>query len=87
MHPDTDLQDPLPHPALRAHVPRPAHVYRLENAVGVLETTMSTVDVLPRRPRPGRGVSFAQSISSWTRFAEELKALRTDAMNGEEASR
>lgn len=85
VHPDSAAQDPMEHPGLRAFVPRPANLYRLENSVGSVDVTLSTVAKLPRVPRPGRGPNFAQSMKAWSTFGEDLVQHRS-SLRGAAAS-
>jgi hypothetical protein len=74
VHPDAGLRDPMPHPALRAAVPRPAHVYRLENATAAVELAMWTALEVCRHPRPRLGRTFRDATASWGPAAETLRA-------------
>jgi hypothetical protein len=76
VHADAGLRDPLPHPAIPPLVPRPAHVYRLENAIAAVDVTLSTALVFSKRPRPRLGKVFAERLESWQESAEELRAVR-----------
>jgi hypothetical protein len=76
VHADTGFHEPLSHPALRAGVPRPAHVYRLENAQTAVEGALASALLLSKVPRATRGKAFREAVAAWTKMAEELRDLR-----------
>lgn len=76
VHPDGGLRDPLPHPGVRASVPRPAHVFRLENASVAVEIALWTALVVTPKPRARLGKRFREQTANWCDAAEELKSLR-----------
>ena len=76
VHPDAGLQDPMPHPALHAAVPRPAHIYRLENTSAAITAALTTARVASSSPRPRLGKQFREGIAGWASFVEELYAQR-----------
>lgn len=76
VHPDVDLRDPLPHPGVHALVPRPAHVFRLENAISAVDTALSTALLASSHPRQRLGKRFSERTSGWQRFAEDLTSHR-----------
>lgn len=76
VHADAGFHDPLPHPALRAGVVRPAHVYRLENARGAVEIALWTALTLSPAPRPRLGRKFREATAPWAKAAEDLRDLR-----------
>lgn len=76
VHPDAGLRDPLPHPALRAGVPRPAHVYRVENATAAVQVGIWTAVVAGRDPRARLGKPFREQTAAWSVFAEDLRQHR-----------
>lgn len=86
VHSDVRFHDPLPHPALRAGVPRPAHVYRLENAHAAVEGAVSTAKACGGAPRPGRGTKFRESVAQWQTIAEELGDLRSELLSQSEGA-
>lgn len=81
VHPDAGLRDPMPHPALRAAVPRPAHIYRLENTSAAITAALATARLVASSPRPRLGRQFREGIGGWAGFAEELRQHR-DALGG-----
>ena len=76
VHPDTGFHEPLPHPALRAGVARPAHVYRLENAQAAVEGALGCALALSKVPRPTRGKAFREAVAPWAKMAQNLHDLR-----------
>lgn len=76
VHADSGLKDPLPHPALRAYVPRPAHMFRLENAVGSVDVALNTMLMISGAPRPRLGRRFREATALWNEDAKELQTLR-----------
>ncbi|MER6970556.1 hypothetical protein ABT304_05835 [Nocardioides sp. NPDC000445] len=81
VHSDAGFHDPLPHPALRAGVSRPVHVYRLENASTAVEGALGTVLALSAVPRQRHGKILRDSAAAWTTIAEELRDHRRDLMS------
>lgn len=78
VHSDAGFHDPLPHPALRAGVSRPAHIYRLENATAVADGALSTVLALSTVPRQRHGKVLRDAAAAWKTIAEELRDHRQD---------
>ncbi|MFC8796904.1 hypothetical protein ACFT1B_33640 [Streptomyces griseoincarnatus] len=76
VHADTGFHEPLRHPALRAGVPRPAHVYRLENAQTAVEGALACALAFSKVPRTTRGKAFRRAVAAWTGMADELRDLR-----------
>lgn len=83
VHPDAGLRDPLPHPALNAAVPWPAHVYRYENAKAAVDVGVHTALEAAGNPRTRHGKAFLERAAAWKVYAEELRdhraGLRTAA--------
>jgi hypothetical protein len=79
VHPDAGLRDPLPHPAVRAAVPRPAHVYRLENVTSAVEVGLWTATTATAVPRPRLGKPFRERTAGWRNFGEDLRGHREKA--------
>lgn len=77
VHPDAGLRDPMPHPGIRAGVPRPAHVYRLENATATVDVVLWTALTACVKPRPRLGKAFRERVAGWTQSADDLRAHRT----------
>lgn len=73
VHPDSGLRDPMRHPALRAAVPNPAHVYRLENATAAVDIAMWTALEVGARPKARLGKTFREATASWGTAAELLR--------------
>ncbi len=78
VHPDAGLRDPLPHPALNAAVPWPAHVYRYDNAKASVDVGLHTALEAARNPKARHGKAFLERVASWMVFAEELRDYRAD---------
>jgi hypothetical protein len=76
VHPDAGLRDPLPHPGVRAGVPRPAHVYRLENATAAIDVGLWTAATAGAGPRPRLGKPFRESTAAWAQYAADLRVRR-----------
>lgn len=76
VHPDAGLRSPLPHPALNARVPWPAHFYCYENAKGAVDVALHTALVASRNPKARHGKSFRSRIGAWEGFVAELRDLR-----------
>lgn len=76
VHPDAGLRDPMPHPGLRAGVPRPAHVYRLENATAATEVALSTAIMAAANPRERLGGAFKDRVAAWAESADTLRLYR-----------
>lgn len=76
VHSDAGFHDPLPHPALRAGVPRPVHVYRLENATETVDGALRTVLALSTIPRQRHGRVLRDAAAAWKTIAEELRDHR-----------
>lgn len=76
VHADAGFHDPLPHPALRAGVARPAHVYRLENAQVSVDGALECAIAFSQVPRPARGKEFREAVAPWKAMAEKLHDLR-----------
>jgi hypothetical protein len=76
VHPDAGLRDPLPHPGVRAGVPRPAHVYRLENATASVDIVLWTAIEAAAEPRPRLGKAFRERVAGWTQSADDLRTHR-----------
>ncbi len=83
VHPDAGLRDPLPHPGVRAAVPRPAHVYRLENATEAVDVGLWTALEAISVPRPRLGKAFEERIASWSQYSQELRAHRNQVRTRE----
>jgi hypothetical protein len=75
-HPDAGLQDPLPHPGVRAAVPRAANVYRLDNATRAVELALWTALKVRAVPRSRLGASFRDHAAGWMGYAGELRDYR-----------
>jgi len=82
VHSDAGFHDPLPHPALRAGVPRPVHVYRLENATAAVEGALTTVLALSAVPRQRHGEFLRDASAAWKTIAEELRDHRQSLTGG-----
>lgn len=76
VHADAGLKDPMPHPALNAGVPLPAHAYRLENASAAVEVAITTAEAAGERPKRRLGKKFVEATSSWREDAQGLRDLR-----------
>lgn len=76
VHSDAGFHDALPHPALRAGVSRPMHVYRLENATAAVNGALATVLDLSAVPRQRHGKILSDAASAWKTIAEELRNHR-----------
>lgn len=76
VHHDAQSHDPLPHPGVRAGVPRPAVVYRLENAIIAVDVGLWTAVTVLKEPRPRLGRQFRDKVAAWGQFADELREYR-----------
>ena len=82
VHPDAGLRDPMPHPGLHAGVPRPAHVFRLENTAAAVTTAISTAALVSGAPRPRLGKEFGDGVAGWANFTDDLRRHRTSLGGG-----
>jgi hypothetical protein len=77
-HHDAKSHDPIAHPAVRAGVPRPAVVYRLENATNAVHVALWTAVTVLKEPRPRLGKAFREKVAAWGHFADELREHSDD---------
>jgi hypothetical protein len=61
---------------VRAAVPRPAHVYRLENATVAVDMALWTALEAVAVPRSRLGASFRDRTAGWMGHAVELRDHR-----------